>query len=307
MKMELNNLIHGRETYVVYYGDSYILKRPLPTTTDTDKAKWLAKQHATKEIIDEIRAVKNPVYNIPAMVHIHDDEYQILEERAHGQPLTADTFSKLNRRQKFEIATSLASFLVDMNEVRPIGDITTHKISQDIKFERLQKFIANKMSMFFNADEVKTMESVSYNLGNFEYETRLAWSHGDLNPGNILYNPETSKISFIDFADAGYHFIYRDIFGPVSMELGIYKKVYEIYTQIHNKKKYLMPSAKNDELREIMKYRMIGVCLKRFIKASDDLRVNPANEKSVLNNANKVAYMRKQIEHIMGLESQLKK
>ena len=69
---------HGRETYAVYYGDEFVLKRPLPTFDEETKNKWLAKQHHTKSIIDEIREVKNPLYNIPSMKFINDEEYQIL-------------------------------------------------------------------------------------------------------------------------------------------------------------------------------------------------------------------------------------
>ena len=68
-----------------------------------------------------------------------------------------------------------------------------------------------------------------------------------------------------------------------------------------------MPSIKNDNLREIMKNRMIVVCLKRFIKASDDLRTNPKNEKSVNNNAAKLEFMRTQIAKIQNIEKQFSK
>lgn len=74
---------HGRETYAVHYGDGFVLKRPLPNMSEPECANWLKKQHQTKDVIDAIRAVGNPLYNVPSMVYIRDDEYQILEERAH--------------------------------------------------------------------------------------------------------------------------------------------------------------------------------------------------------------------------------
>ncbi len=304
---KLENLIHGRETYTVYYGDDFVLKRPLPTFSAARRDQWLLKQHKTKDAIDTIRAVGNPVYNVPAMRFINDDEFQILEERAHGVPLTADVYKSLSRRQQFEIVNSIASFLVDMNESKPIGPIIKHKISDDIKFLRLDKFIETKMSKWFHIDEVKYMASIRDDVGTFEYETRLAWSHCDLNPGNVLYDATTSKISFIDFAEAAYHFIYRDIFAPLQIELGIYKKVYDLYAKLHNKSMYPVLSPKNPQLREIMKHRLIGVCLKRFIKASDDLRLNPQNKKSITNNMDKIGFMRGQIQTIIQLEHQFTK
>ena len=54
MSNELKNLIHGRETYIADFGPDFVMKRPLPTLGDTARDQWLAKQHRTKEIIDEI-------------------------------------------------------------------------------------------------------------------------------------------------------------------------------------------------------------------------------------------------------------
>ena len=122
-----------------------------------------------------------------------------------------------------------ASFLVDMNELKPIGDLEHHKISHELKFSRLDNFIENKMSIWFTTAEVKQMAHIRDQIGTFEYDTRLAWSHADLNSGNVLYDALSSKLSFIDFAEASYKYIYRDIFAPLQIELDIYNRVYETY------------------------------------------------------------------------------
>lgn len=295
---------HGRETYAVYYGNDFVLKRPLPSFGIDAANNWLAKQHKTKEAIDRIRAVGNPTYNVPAMRFINDEEYQILEERAPGIPLTRDVYRALSRRQKFEIINSIGGFLVDMNESMPVDKIVSHKISDELKFARLDNFVNNKMSNWFTKNEVYQMARLRDKIGTFEYETRMAWSHGDLNSGNVLYDPKTSKLSFIDFAETSYQFIYRDIFSPLQIELDIYKQAYNVYTKLHNKSLYHVPSAKNDSLREIMKYRIITAMLKRFIKAADDLRTNPANEKSANNNIAKLQFMREQMTQIANIERQ---
>lgn len=302
-----NQYTHGRETYAVYYGDSFVLKRPLPNFGDAKKAVWLEKQHKTKEVVDAIRAVGNPVYNVPAMHFINDDEFQILEERAPGVPLTRELFRSLSRRQKFEIINSIGSFLVDMNELKPVKELRKYKISNEVKFNRLDSFVENKMSVWFTKNEVRQMSRIRDEFGNFEYDTRQAWSHGDLNPDNVFYDPDKSKISFIDFAEADYKFIYHDIFASLQIELEIYKRCYEVYTKLHNKSLYPVLSPKNVALKEIMKFRIMGVMLKRFIKAADDLRLNPANEKSAKNNLEKVCFMRKQMQQIAMLENQLAK
>ena len=160
------------------------------------------------------------------------------------------------------------------------------------------------MSNLFTKNEVLQMSRIRDEVGVFEYDTRQAWSHGDLNPGNVLYDKERNKIYFIDFAEANYKFIYRDIFAPLQIELGIYKQVYSIYSKLHNKDLYTILSLKNDTLKNIMKYRIMVVFLRRFIKAADDLRINPVNKN---NNLEKIDFMRKQIQNILDLESQVAK
>lgn len=302
--VDLNKYNHGRETYAVYYGDDFVLKRPLPNFTDEKKQEWLKKQHKTKEIISAVRAIGNPVYNVPAMRYVNDDEFQVLEERAPGEPLTRDLYNKLSGRQQFEIINAIGSFLVDMNESKPVTVVEKYKISKEIKFARLDSFIENKMNFWFTKNETQLMARIRDEIGNFEYETCQVWSHGDLNTGNVLYSPEKNKLSFIDFAEADYTFIYHDIFAPLNLELDIYKKVYLLYKNLHNKTLYHMPCANSETLRNIMKYRMIGVLLKRFIKASDDLRKNPINAKSMDNNLLKIAFMRKQMQNILLVEAQ---
>lgn len=307
MADKINNLIHGRETYIADFGADFVMKRPLPTLGEDARNEWLAKQHRTKEIIDDIYNVGNPRYNIPRMLFIKDDEYQLLEERAHGQHLTHELFSQVSRRQRYEIIDGIAAFLVDMNELKPVQDLQKHKIASELKFNRLDNFVTNKMSKWFTSDEVKYMSKIRDQIGTFEYDTRPAWSHCDLNSGNVLYDADTNTLSFIDFAEADYRFIYRDIFAPLQIELKIFRPVYETYCKLHNSSEYTMPSIQNSNLREIMKYRIMVALLKRFIKASDDLRNNPANQKSIDNNENKVAFMREQIKHITELEQQFKR
>lgn len=307
MADKLKNLIHGRETYIADFGEDFVMKRPLPTLGEEARQKWLEKQHRTKAAIDEIYNVGNPRYNIPRMRFIKDDEFQLLEERAHGEHLTHELFATLSRRQRYEIIDGIAAFLVDMNELKPVQPIQKHRIASELKFERLNKFVSNKMSQWFTSDEVYQMSIIRDKIGEFEYETRPAWSHCDLNSGNVLYDPQTSTLSFIDFAEANYRFIYRDIFAPLQIELKIFRPVYETYCKLHNNSEYTMPGIQNSALRNIMKYRLMVALLKRFIKASDDLRNNPANQKSITNNENKITFMREQMAAIMDLERQFSK
>ena len=303
MKLEIKEP-HGRETRVAYFGDQFVMKRPL---TEYNKDAWLIKQHKTKDIIDEIVAVNNPVYNIPKMVYIKDDEYQVLEERASGEPLTPDLYQSLSQPQKTKIVNGLASFLVDMNELKPVREEIYHNISSELKMEKLRNIINNKMPKWFDVEEVKYMDDLTDDISGFEYVTREAWSHADLNSGNVLYDKEKSQLSFIDFAEADYKFIYRDIFSPLNVDLRICRPVYDLYTRLHDKDKYKMPGLRNPELQRIMRYRIMTVLLKRFIKAGDDLRINSQSEKTHQNNIDKVFYMRELISNLQYTEKQLAK
>lgn len=306
MKMEIN-APHGRETYIADFGDGLVMKRPLPEFTQIEKDRWLVKQHRTKEVVDAIKSVQNPVYNIPAMLHIKDDEYQLLEERAHGEPLTATVYAQLSNRQRYEIIGSLAHFLVDMNELKPADDGIMHRISDELKMKRLERIIEHKMPRWFDCGEIKYMSDLVADVDSYEYKTRKAWSHCDLNSGNVLYDARTSKLSFIDFAEADYNFIFRDIFSPLAIDLDICRPLYEEYYKLHDKDAYSIYGPRNPEIQNIMRYRTIVVLLKRFIKAGDDLRVNPQSKKTEQNNADKVAFMRKSIARIQNIEKQLTK
>ena len=306
MSIDIGNLVHGRETYIADFGPGFVMKRPLPTLGDAARDDWLAKQHRTKEIIDAIHDVGNPRYNIPTMRFIKDDEYQLLEERAPGEHLTADLFKSVSRRQRYEIIDGIAAFLVDMNELKPIGPIVRHKIADDIKFNRLDSFVNNKMSKLFTTAETQKLGTVRDAVGTFEYDTRMAWSHGDFNSGNVLYDPNTSTLSFIDFAEANYQFIYRDIFSPLQIELDIWNQVYDAYTKLHNNEIYTMPGIRNPNLRNIMKYRIITNLLRRIIKASDDIRINSTSAKAIENNNAKIAFIREQMAKIEYVEQLFK-
>ena len=304
MTNNIKNLIHGRETYIADFGDGFVMKRPLPTFSEEARKAWLKKQYKTKETIDAITQIGNPRYNIPKMIYIKDDEYQLLEERAPGEHLTPQLYNNLTQRQQYEIIDGIAAFLVDMNESKTLQTPTIHKISEEFKFARFDKFINNKMKIWFTDYEISNISRLRDEIRDFQYETRLAWSHSDLNSGNVLYDPQTSTLSFIDFAEASYKYIYRDIFAPLQIELDICKPVYETYYKIHNDTSYHMPDFNNKKLQDIMKYRLITVLLKRFVKAADDLRTNPSNEKSVQNNMQKVEFIRQQMHRINLIEQQ---
>jgi thiamine kinase-like enzyme len=194
-----------------------------------------------------------------------------------------------------------------MNELKPVQDEVLHKMSDELKMQKLQNIVENKMPKWFDLATVKYMSDLVDVVQNFEYTTRKAWSHCDLNSGNVLYDAANSKMYVIDFAEANYNFIFRDIFSPLAVDLEICKPVYEEYFKLHNQDKYRMYGPRNPETQNIMRYRMITVLLKRFTKAGDDLRMNPQSEKTVQNNIEKVQFMKELTARIQNIEKQLVK
>lgn len=297
--------IHGHETEVVYYGPDFVVKRPLSTYKPEQRESWLEKQHRTKDAIDAIRAVGRNVYNIPEMKFINDDECQILEERAPGERLTYSLFVGLSKRQQNEIVNSIGAFLVDMNELKPVLEEKNHRIISEFDFESVVKFVDTRMEIWFTKNEVLQMKRFCDALRTFAFDTVVVWSHGDLNPGNVYYDIDTSKLSFIDFAESGYHVLYRDIFAPLQTNLHIEKRVYEKYLEYHQPKLWRMMSFRNEKLQQIMACRLYSIFLKRFLRESMRLHADPQTDNSKRKVETHVAFMREQMTKISLLEQQI--
>ena len=163
------------------------------------------------------------------------------------------------------------------------------------------------MSRWFTRNEVLQMKRFCKRIDGFSHDTYKAWSHGDLNSGNVLYNESTSVLSFIDFAEADYHFVFSDIFSPLQNDLGIGKRVYEKYIAYHKRSLFPMPGLRSEELQQIIKYRAECTLLKRFLKASQDLRPNSTAEKAIRNNIEKVGFMRDQLAMLVALDKKYSK
>lgn len=306
MDMEVNvekQKPHGRETIVSYYGDAHILKHPLAEFSQARKDKWLEKQYRAKAIIDEIKAVNNLRYNIPGMIHIEKDDYAVLEERAPGEHLTPELYKSLSRTQQVDIKDSMARFLVDMNELKPVFEVKDYSMVQELKMTKFTNMVDTKLPRWLDKEDIDYVVNLVQELSDFKYDTIQVWTHSDLNSGNVLYDVATSKISFIDFADSGYNLVLHDIFSPLNTDLGISKALYEDYKRFHDEKLYKIPGVKNADLQNIVRLRPRIPLLKRFIKCGDDLRLNPRDEKSVQNSMDKAQLMHDILDKLRYIES----
>lgn len=297
----------GHESFVVDYGNGFVMKRPLTAFSLDKKMKWLVKQHYTQQVIIDIKKVHRPFYNIPEMVHIKDEEFQLLEERAPGEPLTGLFFRSLSKRQQVEIRDSIVAFIMDMQSVHLVSSAEPYKIAEELKMAKLGNIVNCKMPKYFSKDSIDYMKYLCDYINSVEYVAPKVWSHGDLSSGNVLYDADTSTLSFIDFADAKYHVVDHDIVSPLAVDLGIYNGVYSKYIKSHEKESYDLYGIKPAEVRQITKNRLFVILLKRFIKAGDDLHINSKNEAGNINNVNKVIFMNKIIENLRRYDNKYSK
>lgn len=297
----------GHESFVVDYGDGFVMKRPLPVFSSSKKSEWLVKQHFTQEVISDIKNVHNVAYNVPEMVHIKDDEFQLLEERAPGKPLTGAFYRSLSKRQQIEIKNSIVSFIMDMQSVNPVLPAKPYNIAEELKITKLGNIIEYKMPKYFSQESTGYMDNLCNYMSSVTYVAPKVWSHGDLSSGNVLYDAQTSTLSFIDFADAKYHIVDHDIISPLTFDLGIYGGVYSTYVKLHDKKSYDLYGIKSADMRQITKNRLFVILLKRFIKAGDDLHLNAQSDSGEENNAKKVIFMKKIIESLQKYDKKFSK
>lgn len=258
----IKKLIHGKESYVVWY-DDYVVKRPLPSFGEPKKMEWLARQERAKKKIDEIVSTKKPgVYNIPRIVGINRDEFAVIEERAFGGHLCCNLYRGLNRSQKYKIIYGIATFISDMNNLRQPKQLHMEKLSPD-KVDEANK-ILYQTETFIPVVDFKYILRMQEELKSVEYDTVAFWSHGDLNQGNVMFDVTNDKLSFIDFADARYEDIYRGIASPVTVWLDIITKVYRAYKELSNN----VPKSFgiNDyDVDKFTKYRALSLMMKNII------------------------------------------
>ncbi len=128
--------------------------------------------------------------------------------RLPGQCLTPDDLEKMPEDDKVRLAKELGALCADLSAVAS---------EDDVKIMNVQgwPFGADKYSGMFSDPRVKKMLGDDYNFCRqavHEYidrhqekyaDGRKYLMHGDLHPGNILYDPKTKKLSgLIDFGSS---------------------------------------------------------------------------------------------------------
>jgi len=291
------NILHGKESVVEICGDR-VFKSPKEEMSVHKKEVWLSKQYVAKDSLEEIKAKSEThgLYGVPVVLNIDDADCRVTEEFVLGVPLSSEVFACLPKNKQMSVIEGIARFLVDMNELKPINGEDGHRIAEEIKLEELASFIDNKMGCFFDSKSVTYMGGLLKRIQDINtYDSQQVWSHNDLNLNNVLYDTATSKLSFVDFAEVKYNFVYHDIFSPLEMDLKIFEPVYKSYINFRHTKGRGLHALDSRQIMIIMIYRKMIILLKRFMHEAKELRLSPCSEHGVQNTLCKVENMKRLI------------
>lgn len=210
-KLQQLNTNKPRETLVVA-ADGLVFKRPVIAPGALPAMGWIEKQKLAQTVQEELQPFSGRTYFIPRMLEISEKELFAVEERVPGHPLTSAYFDTLSPADQEIIYHGIANFLNDMHQMRPIltqrdtFDVPEHP--GDVTFARILKHMKPHLS----SKEFDTLKKAKEWFDNASANSAsVVFCQGDMNEHNIFYDPQTKRLSIIDFADARYENI-RDMF-----------------------------------------------------------------------------------------------
>ncbi len=163
-----------------------------------DAAKWFERQKRAAQISNELRALGNPLYDVPKTFISHG---HVREQFIDG--VRADKYAG----DKTDFIPAVANFINDMSELRPayfrrnytVPGVLLHSVAElDKELDTIRKF--NVVS----DENLQLIRDVYEFLRDMPENNMFVFGHNDLHPGNVLIDPETGRLSVIDFELAGY-------------------------------------------------------------------------------------------------------
>lgn len=160
--------------------------------------RWIAKQIDAAQISNDLRAKKNPHYDVPKTFVAHG---KVREEFVDG--ISADEYPG----NKVDFVPAIAHFINDMSELRPVqympnpgvpGILLKDVAELDDVLDSVRKFNVVK------EENLRFIHDVFVFLRDMPENNIFVFGHNDLHPGNVLVNPKNGRISIIDFELSGY-------------------------------------------------------------------------------------------------------
>lgn len=164
-------------------GKKYIKK---VISADKDLTLCLYYLHRAKFVADAFNSFyPDSIVKIPTFYYINEGEQVFaIQEFAEGRKIKLDLLSTFTQPHQMQIATKLGAFLSDLHNL-PLEEIEIN--SKAVNQSKNTKILKKRLKEFIRTFLRKVSRS---NIGLI---------HGDLVPGNILYDPENDQLSIIDF------------------------------------------------------------------------------------------------------------
>lgn len=163
---------------------------------------WWDNVKNAKFISGQLRVIGNSAYSIPRTFISNGHVYESEARGLHLSELPRN-FMALNREQYVE---SIGNFINDMAQLRPQMFVETRAAVPGIQAED-SNMLDKLLGVFSNVITVRNRnffhECYEF-LRDLPENREFVFSHRDLHSENIFINPETGKVSIIDFELAGY-------------------------------------------------------------------------------------------------------
>ena len=198
--------------------------------------KWRGKMQQAKRIVDEIRAKKNPAYDVPKTFISHDKVY---EEFASGK-LLRDMPQRWIDENKGWIINAVAEFINDMSELRPVkyeNDNPSVGMVGVKNIDELSVLLNSRGEDFLSEKDKKLILDVFTYLRDLPENKTFIFGHNDLHFGNIFVDVDNRRVSIIDFDMAGYKSLFYTMYT-------FFDGTKEMWAKVDR-----LPRAKNPNLR----------------------------------------------------------
>ena len=198
--------------------------------------KWRGKMRHAKQVADEIRAKKNPAYDVPKTFISHDKVY---ENFASGK-LLRDMPQQWIDENKGWIINAVAEFINDMSELYPVKYDNENPALGDIpikNIDELSVLLNSHGEDFLSKKDKKLILDVFAYLRDLPENKTFIFGHNDLHGGNIVVDLENKRVSIIDFDMAGYKSLFYTMYT-------FFDGTKEMWAKVDR-----LPRAKNPNLR----------------------------------------------------------
>ncbi len=234
------NLPSGYATAVWWRGTSngdIVVKKPNPRGVFANLVvKWRGKMQHAKQIADEIRAKKNPAYDVPKTFISHDKVY---ENFAAGKLLRDMSKEEIDENRDWLI-NAVAEFINDMSELYPVKYDNENPALGDIpikNIDELSVLLNSHGEDFLSEKDKKLILDVFAYLRDLPENKTFVFGHNDLHGGNIVVDLENKRVSIIDFDMAGYKSLFYTMYT-------FFDGVKEMWARVDK-----LPRVKNPNLR----------------------------------------------------------